>query len=149
MSTNPETPKRKVAILVEGGCVQAVLSNLGEDFDLEVEIVDMDDAEGLGLPEAAQARWHKLQGKLGFAHVLKSPELAPETGQDAITDILLETHRAGGLGETKKTLRCALANFAAECGKTPAQVAEGGDPDPEVLEELSEAVVTPCYLQKN
>lgn len=140
-------PKRKAAILVEGGTVRAVLSNISDG--LEVEIVDIDTATAEGLGNAAQSRWHRIQGKLGFAHRLESITLAPETTQDAITDILLEAYKAGGLGEAKKTLRCALTNFAAECGKTAAEVAEGGDPDPEILAELSVAVVTPCYLQEN
>jgi len=52
---------KKIAIYVEGGIIQAVRSNIGED--LEVEIVDCDNE-----PDEAEDRWEEVQSELEFGN---------------------------------------------------------------------------------
>jgi hypothetical protein len=52
---------KKIAIYVEGGIVQAIRSNIGED--LEVEIVDYDNE-----PDTAEDRWEEIQTELNFGN---------------------------------------------------------------------------------
>lgn len=52
----------KVAIYVSGGIVQEVLSNIGQD--LEVELVDKDND-----PETAKDRWVELYNELEFENL--------------------------------------------------------------------------------
>ena len=55
----------KVAIYVEGGIVQGVRSNIGQD--LEVEVVDFDSMYNEEANKA-DARWEELQTKLEFGN---------------------------------------------------------------------------------
>lgn len=73
----------------------------------------------------------------------KSPDEA-ET-QDQITNILLETHRNGGLKATKALLRLAVANFA--CEYAGGENDGTGEPDEEILRELGLAIQTPVFQQ--
>jgi hypothetical protein len=52
---------KKIAIYVEGGIIQAVRSNIGEDLD--IEIVDCDNE-----PDEAEDRWEELQSELEFGN---------------------------------------------------------------------------------
>ena len=56
-----KTPTPKIAIYVEGGIVQAVRSNIGDQLD--VEIVDCDNE-----PNKADDRWEELQDELEFGN---------------------------------------------------------------------------------
>ena len=53
--------KQKIAIFVEGGIVQAIRSNIGEDID--IEIVDVDNE-----PDIAEDRWEEIQEELDFGN---------------------------------------------------------------------------------
>jgi hypothetical protein len=57
---------RKIAIYVEGGIIQAIRSNIGED--LEVEIVDADNIESCGEEWKAEDRWEEIQNELEFGN---------------------------------------------------------------------------------
>jgi len=52
---------KKIAIYVEGGIIQAVRSNIGEDLD--IEIVDYDNE-----PDEAEDRWEEVQSELEFGN---------------------------------------------------------------------------------
>jgi hypothetical protein len=57
----PKQTNGKIAIFVEGGIVQGILSNIGETID--VEVVDSDnDIDG------AEDRWEELQNELPFGN---------------------------------------------------------------------------------
>jgi hypothetical protein len=56
-----EPPKENVAIFVEGGIIQGVRSNIGQN--LEVEIVDVDND-----PDDAEDRWEEIQTELEFGN---------------------------------------------------------------------------------
>jgi hypothetical protein len=62
--------------------------------------------------------------------------------QDQLTDLLLKVYWTRGPKETKRLLRMALANFAAEIPK-------GFKREGDILEELSLAIITPAYMQEN
>ncbi len=54
-----ESTKIGITIYVDGGCVQAVYTTLPESCDVEVELLDFDNARGSDEPEAideAEAR---------------------------------------------------------------------------------------------
>jgi hypothetical protein len=55
----PKTPK--VAIFVDGGIVQGVRSNIGQELD--VEIVDADNDQ-----DGADCRWEDLENELEFGN---------------------------------------------------------------------------------
>lgn len=59
-----KTPK--IAIFVEGGMVQGVRSNIGQD--LEVEVVDFDSFYNEEMNKA-DARWEELQTELEFGNL--------------------------------------------------------------------------------
>ena len=63
MESIAKTPK--VAIYVEGGIVQGVRSNIGQD--LEVEVVDFDSMYNEE-SNKADARWEELQTELEFGN---------------------------------------------------------------------------------
>jgi hypothetical protein len=52
---------RKIAIYVEGGIIQGIRSNIGEDLD--IEIVDCDND-----PDNAEDRWEEIQTELNFGN---------------------------------------------------------------------------------
>jgi hypothetical protein len=51
----------KIAIYVEGGIIQAIRSDIGQNLD--VEIVDADNE-----PDDAENRWEQLQEELEFGN---------------------------------------------------------------------------------
>jgi len=59
--TTNQNQMRKIAIYVEGGIVQGIRSNIGEDLD--IEIVDCDNE-----PDYAEDRWEELQTELNFGN---------------------------------------------------------------------------------
>ena len=63
-----------------------------------------------------------------------------ERNQDQITDLLLATHRKGGMKAVKSLLRCAIINFSAEYSNS-------GEVDHEIVQEIAEAVTTPAHMQ--
>ena len=56
----------KIAIYVSGGVVQGVRSNISADLD--VEIVDEDNAEAEGDADSAEQRWDTLQMEMPFGN---------------------------------------------------------------------------------
>ncbi len=59
------TTMKKIAIYIEGGMVQAVRSNLGEDLDVEIIDADLVNEEGENF---AGERWEELQEELQFGN---------------------------------------------------------------------------------
>jgi hypothetical protein len=53
---------KKIAIYIEGGIIQAIRSNIGEDLD--IELVDADNE-----PDEAEDRWEELQNELEFGNL--------------------------------------------------------------------------------
>lgn len=58
--------KPKIAIYVSGGVVQGIRSNIGND--IEVEIIDADDAEDHADMNDPNSRWEQLQLELEFGN---------------------------------------------------------------------------------
>ena len=62
MENIAKTPK--IAILVKGGMVESVRSNIAPATEMEVEIVDNDCFQ----PDYENNRWEEIQTKLNFAN---------------------------------------------------------------------------------
>ena len=61
----------KVAIFVEGGIVQGVRSNIGQELEVEIvdaDIVDADNIESCGEEWKAEDRWEDIQNELEFGN---------------------------------------------------------------------------------
>lgn len=70
--------------------------------------------------------------------------------QDRITDDLLTIHRSLGFQKVQETLRLAIVNYAAECNLPPDATDDdkaAADPDYDIIDQLSLAVVTPIHEQ--
>jgi hypothetical protein len=73
------------------------------------------------------------------------PEEDASDVQDRITADLRNAFVRGGMKEVKYLLRLAVAGFACP----PVESVEDGIPEPDeaILQELSEAILTPCFQQ--
>jgi hypothetical protein len=132
------------------------LQSLGEGEEVDSDWVHtyLQEKENLMMLLTAALPTVKAQAASAAAAARKSLGLQPaeikalernETpDQDVITDMLHKLYAQGGMRQVKLALRGAVANFACEKGNVRNPSPE---PDPEVLEELSRAILTPGFMQ--
>ena len=59
--------KKKIALYIEGGNLQSIISNIPTD-ELEIELIDMDNEEAEGTEDEAGDRWGELLKELPYAN---------------------------------------------------------------------------------